>query len=169
MSMYQTYYKLVYPDVYRILQDPWIAEDVIQEAFLKALMNMNRLRHEAALTSWFRQIAKHQAFDYLRRSRKHRSMIPLHGNTTPDNDFYASCEYSDVSQFIENKLRNESLLLSLSKLRPQDQNLIKLHYFEDKSYKEIAQELQSTEQIISQRLARARKKLRQSFTKTWPL
>jgi len=43
-----------------------------------------------------------------------------------------------------------------------------MHYFENKSYKEMSKELHLSEQVISQRLARARNKLRQQFSKKWP-
>ncbi len=68
---------------------------------------------------------------------------------------------------VEVKLRNELLLQTLNELKPEYRTILTLYYIEEKNYKEISQELQLSEQVIAQRLARARKKLYQKFLGQW--
>ncbi|EJW16815.1 sigma-70 family RNA polymerase sigma factor [Paenibacillus alvei] len=164
--VYDEFRKLVYADIYCIVQDRSLTEDVIQEASMKALTNIHHVRHPAAIRSWLKQVARHTAFDVLRKNKSHNlkaSESMLHtANSTP----FTQTE-PDISITVENKLRDSLLHQSMSELKSHYQALLRLHYFENKSYKEISKELHLSEQVISQRLARARIKLRQQFSKKW--
>jgi RNA polymerase sigma-70 factor (ECF subfamily) len=73
----------------------------------------------------------------------------------------------DISIEVENKMRDSLLHQALWELKSHYRGLLQMHYFENKSYKEMSKELHLSEQVISQRLARARNKLRQQFSKKW--
>ncbi len=60
---------------------------------------------------------------------------------------------------VEDQIRNEVLHQALNELSPNYRQAILLFYIEEKSYKEIAQELNTTEQALAQILMRARKKI----------
>ncbi|MFD0716982.1 RNA polymerase sigma factor [Paenibacillus sp. GCM10027626] len=64
-----------------------------------------------------------------------------------------------VADKVENKLRNEMLHLAIQELKPEHRTLLIMFYLEERSYKEICRELRLSEQVMTQRSARARKKL----------
>nr|WP_313780394.1 sigma-70 region 4 domain-containing protein [Paenibacillus larvae] len=68
---------------------------------------------------------------------------------------------------VEHKLRNELLHQTINELKSEYRCLLWLYYMEEKSYKEICHELNLSEQVVAQRLARARKKLLQHFSRKW--
>lgn len=72
-----------------------------------------------------------------------------------------------VEDEVENKIRNERLHEAIAELQPEYRILITLFYIEEMSYKEIADMLGLTQQIVSQKLYRARKKLLQQFQQKW--
>ena len=64
------YAKLVYAQVYVIVQNHQDAEDVSQDAFLRAFQHLNKLDRPEAVRSWLLAIARNLARDFVRR--RHR-------------------------------------------------------------------------------------------------
>ncbi|KJB87536.1 RNA polymerase subunit sigma-24 [Paenibacillus sp. E194] len=159
-DVYYQFRKLVYADIYAIVQDRSLTEDVIQEASMKVLANVHRVQHPAAIRSWVKQVARHAALDVLRKNKPTGSMMHM------ANPASLSTE-PDISIEVENKMRDSLLHQALWELKSHYRGLLQMHYFENKSYKEMSKELHLSEQVISQRLARARNKLRQQFSKKW--
>lgn len=163
---YYEFRKLVYADIYSIVQDRALTEDVIQEALIKVLANIHHVQHPAAMRAWLKQVARHAALDVLRKNKSHNLKSAESLLYIPNSPPLTQTE-PDISITVENKLRDSLLHQSMSELKSHYQALLRLHYFENKSYKEISKELHLSEQVISQRLARARMKLRQQFSKKW--
>jgi len=61
----------------RIVGDPDDAEDVMQEAFLKAFTRMRTYRGEVSFGAWLKKIVIHKALDFLRSKRDHLSLEEL--------------------------------------------------------------------------------------------
>ncbi|WP_338121914.1 sigma-70 region 4 domain-containing protein [Paenibacillus elgii] len=68
---------------------------------------------------------------------------------------------------MEEKIRDELLHEALNQLNFKYRQVLLLFYIEEKSYREIAQELQISEQALAQILTRARKKLFYYFSRKW--
>lgn len=81
-------------------------------------------------------------------------------------EWNATLEISVTSE-VENKWRNEVLHETIAELNPDYRELLLMYYMEGKTYKEICQELHITEVVLTQRLARARRKLLQNFLRKW--
>jgi RNA polymerase sigma-70 factor, ECF subfamily len=75
-ALYQTYHPLLLRYLGRLVGDPETAEDLCQEAFVKALFRWDQLRAEASAQAWLFRIARNTAFDHLRR-RRQIPMLPL--------------------------------------------------------------------------------------------
>jgi len=72
-----------------------------------------------------------------------------------------------VASEVETKVKIELLYLALSELKSDYKTVLLLFYLSGKSYREISKELNLGEAVVSQRLARARKKLLQHFLEKW--
>lgn len=55
-TVYDMYYKAMYNTAYRIVKDAMEAEDVMQEAFLKAFSKLDSYRGEVAFGAWLKKI-----------------------------------------------------------------------------------------------------------------
>lgn len=164
-DVYYQFRKIVYDDIYAIVQDRSLTEDVIQEASMKVLANVHRVQHPAAIRSWVKQVARHAALDVLRKNKSYY-VQPTGSMMHMANPTSLSTE-PDISIEVENKTRDSLLHQAIWELKSHYRGLLHMHYFENKSYKEMSKELHLSEQVISQRLARARNKLRQQFSKKW--
>lgn len=162
-TLYESYYRFVYRDIHFMLRDHALTEDVIQDAFMKLIAKGPKLRTVSNLPGWIKQVTRRTALDYLRKMKRDRQKIK---ESFVHIESGAFAEISIASD-IENKWRNEVLHETIMELKPEYRILLYMHYMEGKTYKEICQELNITEVILTQRMARARKKLLQNFLGKW--
>jgi len=160
--VYRSFYQLVYPDLYFMLRDRYLTEDAVQESFLKAVAKVPHLRNESNIPGWLRQVARRTALDKIKKMKMDRQKLVNPGVNIED----ASDEIS-VARQVENKFRDEQLYRAMSELKPDYRAMLLMFYIEGKSYKEIGQEMNLTEQVLTQRMARARKKLLENFLRNW--
>ncbi|MBE3594260.1 MAG: RNA polymerase sigma factor [Candidatus Carbobacillus altaicus] len=161
--VYYSYYRLVYSDIYFMIRDHFLTEDIIHESFLKAAAKAPDLRFESNIPGWLKQIARRTALDKIKKLKKERQMLPL---TSVNINSEAWDEISVISQ-VENQIRNEQLHLALSQLKPDYRTILLMFYMEGRSYREISRELNLSESVLTQRMARARKKLLEYFIRNW--
>lgn len=65
-ELYRRYHRAMYNTTLRIVRDPADAEDVMQEAFLKAFLKLNTYRGEVSFGAWLKRIVINRALDFLR-------------------------------------------------------------------------------------------------------
>ena len=129
------------------LQDKALAEDAVQETFLKACKGLGAFRGESSEKTWLTRIAVNVCRDYQRGSWfKHtdRSMTP------------------DMLQIGEVQPDTEDMDLSLAvmKLPRKLREAVLLYYYQDMGTEEMAKSLGITQSTVSYRLQKGREKLR---------
>lgn len=159
--------QLVYRDIYFLLHDHALTEDVIQEAFMKAIAKAGQIREDSNLKAWLRQVSRNTAYDMLRKNKRFRHVIGLSSvniNEEVDSSFISPV---DVEQTVEQMLRDETLHEAIGELKYEYRLVLFLYYIAGLSYAEIVKETGISEQVLTQRLARARKKLAVQFSEKW--
>lgn len=159
--IYRSFYNYVYPIIYSMVKDRFFTEDVIQDCFLKASVQIPKLRSEKNILGWIKLVASHIAFDKIRDEKSTGYL------TTSINIDTITVDKVNVAKEVENKLRNEVLYKAIGQLKEDYRKILLLYYFRNKRYKEICKELGFTESILTQKMARARKKLSSLFSKKW--
>nr|MBQ8252863.1 sigma-70 family RNA polymerase sigma factor [Lachnospiraceae bacterium] len=69
-DMYREHAKIVYSFLLKMCQDPHLAEDLMQDTFLKAMEHIDAFDGKCKLTTWLCQIAKNTYYDHLRKQKK---------------------------------------------------------------------------------------------------
>jgi len=165
--LFFSFRELVYRDLFIILNDHALAEDVIQESFMKAVRSGPKTRDGSNMKAWLRLLCRNTAYDLLRKNKKYRQICGVGLVNTDEEDNFADPHSEGVEQLVERHIRNETLIEALRELKYEYRIVIYLHYIMDLSYAEIGKELDVTEQVLTQRLARARKKLAGYFSEKW--
>lgn len=129
------------------LRDWSVAEDIVQDAFLKAYKSMDRYRGECSEKTWLIKIAINCCKDY-RRSAWYRYV-----------DKRVSAEALPVSS-MQPSDEHIALTTAIMKLRPKYMEAVLLYFYEGYSMKEIAEMLGITEAAVSSRMHKARLKLK---------
>lgn len=132
------------------LHDRQMAEDAVQETFLKAYRGLRAFRGEANEKTWLCRIAVNQIRD-MRRSAWFRHMDR---RVTPDM-------LPEPSETPSEK--DDALTLAVMALPVRLRETVLLYYFQDMTTMEIAQTLRISQQAVSSRLIRARKSLRKTL------
>ena len=145
-AVYQQYSEGVFAYCLKILADRQLAEDVVQETFLKVQQQARSIQHSKSFRSWIFRIARNEALMQFRRTGKNSQLEAesLWDEETP-HERLVSAERSEVV----NRL--------LDSLKHQYREVLVLLVYENMSYAEIAAVTGSTESSVKSRIFRARK------------
>jgi len=130
------------------------AEDVSQDAFLRAFHRLERFRGEAAFRSWLLQITQNVALNALARKQRET----LDPDPQPEQSPATESPRQPAVE-LERQERSQRLQLKLGLLRPDYRSLLVLRDLEQFSYDEIAQVLDMPLGSVKGRLHRARGEL----------
>ncbi|GIP56794.1 RNA polymerase sigma factor [Paenibacillus woosongensis] len=160
--VYRSFSRYVYKDIYLIVYDRQLTQDIIQEAFFKISTLAPRLRSAQNILGWIRQVTRHTTVDFLRKWKLDRQVV----SNIYDYIKVGTSEISLVEE-VETKIRNELLYQALSELKLDYRTMLHMCYLEGQSYREISKVLNLSETALNQRMARARKKLLKHFLSKW--
>lgn len=160
--IFEMFYRRVYDTAYFILQDSYLAQDVVQETFLKAFQNIDKVQDGTKLGSWLGTIAARTAVDVLRKERKYRfaaENLMVNETTTAYN------QSNNVEKIIENRFVKNLVRQQIAGLKPEYRQVIILKYLYELQDQEIADALDLSLSAVKSRLHRARLALRRILEK----
>ncbi|MCH8159722.1 MAG: RNA polymerase sigma factor RpoE [Proteobacteria bacterium] len=143
--------------VMRYVRDPELAQDITQEAFIKAYRALPRFRGESAFYTWMYRIAVNTAKNYLAAQRRRPMELELDMQDPEQYELHAKLKETDTPEGIT--LSNELLEIVENAIAalPEDlQTAIILRELEGMSYEEIAQTMECPVGTVRSRIFRAR-------------
>jgi RNA polymerase sigma-70 factor, ECF subfamily len=160
----QQHAQRVYFSVYRITQNREDAEDVMQEAFVRAYTHMASFEGRSRFCTWFTTIAINQALMCLRKRKRHCPYIPVSG----DDDQESSLpDIPDARPNAEAEVEKRELARLLGKatnrLPLQLRSVFYLRTLDEMSTREVAQALGISASAVKARMSRALRHLKQRF------
>jgi RNA polymerase sigma-70 factor, ECF subfamily len=146
------------------------AEDVAQEAMLKAFKNLARFRQESKFSTWLIQIAINEAKMKLRKDRRHLYQSLDNGQQT-DEGAYIPTDFADwreiPSDSLEQSELREALKKALKSLPEKYRTVLILRDVQQMSIGETAQILGISEENVKTRTSRARLQMRDLLAPGW--
>jgi RNA polymerase sigma-70 factor, ECF subfamily len=130
------------------------AEDVTQDAFLRAFHRLDQFRGRSAFRTWLLQITQNAALNTLARARRRPAENAPEPPEVPDRD-----PVRQPAKELERRERQQRLELKLGVLRPEYRSLLVLRDLEGLSYTEISEVLDMPLGSVKGRLHRARGEL----------
>lgn len=150
----QRYYKQAYGLALRIVRSPSDAEEVAQDAFVRAWRALPRFRGEARFSTWLYQIVSRRAIDHSHKLRvRGEREIQLEEMT----NIQATTAESPETSRIDSERLAAQLLDSLTDVQ---RAVVSLYYLEDRSVDQVAQSLDLPTGTVKTHLFRARRRLR---------
>lgn len=157
-ELMQRYHKPVFYMMLKMVRNPDDAEDLTSEAFAKAFRHLPRYRPEFAFSTWLFRIANNNCIDFLRR--KKIKTHSLDAELAVGDGKSVRLETPDHAPNPHDALiRQQRIGLVrqvVTLLPPKYAHLVRLRYFDELSYEEIAVELQAPLGTIKAQLFRAR-------------
>ena len=141
------------------------AQDVHQEAFLKAYRHLGNFRFECSFYTWLYRIVTNLCLDQLRR-RKSRREDPATVLDSSGDEMDLLSNISDTramanpARELDRKRMGESINLALDKLTPRERMVFELKHYQGLKLRTIGDMLSTTEETAKNTLFRATRKLR---------
>ena len=140
------------------------AEDITIQTFSKAFDKIETFNEQYQFKTWLITISKNIHIDFL---RKKSATITIETNKEKENEVY---KVIDDAPSPEDKIITEQnlakLLRDIKKLKPKYQEIIHLRYFQELSYKEIADYINEPINNVKVKLLRAKKLLAEIIKKS---
>ncbi|MHB0754907.1 RNA polymerase sigma factor [Polaribacter sp. M15] len=156
MQLYNLYCKGMFIVALRYVKDQFIAEDIMQEAFIKAFKHIDTYKNEVAFGAWLKRIVINQSIDYLKKKKLELISINEEVTTiTDDEDWKVDCTIS-IDRIVD-KINN---------LKDKYRLVLTLYLLEGYDHQEIAQVLNITENTSRTHLLRGRKILKAQLKNT---
>ena len=159
-TLVTAYEKTVYNLALRMVGNPQDAEDMTQEAFLKAYNSLDSFRGDSKFSVWLYRIVSNVCLDHLRKKNR-RSTVSLSVEDDEGEEIQLDIPDTALSPeaMLEQKLTREAVRRGLQSLDEDARQILLLREIQGMSYEEIAQALSLESGTVKSRIFRARKKL----------
>lgn len=168
-ELVRPYERRVYAAAMAILRNETDAEDVAQEAMLKALANIRQFRAEARFSTWLIQITVNEAL--MRRRRERKAMMEGIDDRRDEDGEYTPRDFADwreiPSEALERKEVRQKLAEALASLDRKYREVFVLRDMEQLNIQETAEALGISVASVKTRLLRARLMLRDLLAGGW--
>jgi RNA polymerase sigma-70 factor (ECF subfamily) len=141
--------RLVVQIVHRMIADPHLRKDILQEVYMKAWQHLPGFRQEAKLSTWIARIAYHACVDEIRRSQGAQAWTVLPEAVSPDE---ADAPFLAREMTI-------ALQEGIDHLPPIYKTLVVLYHQEEQRYEDIVRITGLPLGTVKNYLFRARKRL----------
>lgn len=161
LELYDEYYPKVYAFVLVRVRHKQLAEDIVQQSFLKALDKFPTFKPKRGATfgSWVFQIAKNELIDRHRQDQKLTFCDTEILDQNPSS-------VSTIEQLLQTELETEQrerwqkVLCSMDRLDDEERELIALKYLAELPYQEIAKTMNKKPNTLAVMLKRSLEKIR---------
>lgn len=160
-AAFEKLYRLTYESQYfmalQIMEDPYLAEDVIQDVYIKLLISVDTIRKPGMLISYLNRMTYNTCISYKRKQYYivEKPSEDSYLDSVSDTHMY----YPEPAERLMDRENNQELLGFLSLLPDRDRAIFILRYREDMKLKDIALSLDCSLSTVKRRL----KKIHQLF------
>jgi RNA polymerase sigma-70 factor (ECF subfamily) len=166
-QLVERYWTRVFGRFCRQLGDRQEAEDLTQEVFLRLYRSRKRYQPAAKFATWLFHITQNVARNAI-RSRRRRPCTSLDALGYADDDPLAPGLLPDRSESPSRPLERAEMAVVLraavARLAERQRTALELHQFEDRTYNQVAEELEMTPKAAKSLLYRARNQLRENLS-----
>jgi len=165
------YERPVFSLIYRMVRDRTQAEDLAQEAFVRAFNAIGTYKTSYKFSNWILKIANNHTIDHLRKRRL--DTVSIHGSphaTTADEasqtELVVASTDENPLEYLEHKELGSQIERAIGGLRAEYRTAVILRHVEGYAYDEIAEIMEVPLGTVKTYLHRARAELRESLAHT---
>lgn len=153
-ALYDRYFDKIFRFVFKRLSgNENVAGDITQQTFIKAMANLNKYEDRGLpFSSWLYRIAQNEVSMFFRQQKKNYSV------SVDENRLMDMAGEANISSYMSME-DQEKLVETLNQLSQDQQDLIELRFFQELSFKEIAEIYGITEANAKMRTYRILEKI----------
>jgi RNA polymerase sigma factor (sigma-70 family) len=156
MQLYNLYCQAMINISFRYVKDRFIAEDVMQEGFIKAFKNINNYKNEVPFGSWLKKIIINQSIDHLKKNKL--ELVAINEEVTAIKD--------ENNWKVDINVTIDEIKEVIKSLKEKYRLVLSLYLLEGYDHAEISEILNITENTSRTHLLRGKKILKEQLKKT---
>ncbi|MBC8319729.1 MAG: RNA polymerase sigma factor [Bacteroidetes bacterium] len=157
MEIYDLYYSTMYNTSLRIVNDPFIAEDIMQEAFLDAFTKVTTFEWRSSFGAWLKRIVVNKSIDSIKKI----------DHEIPFNEEVVEVPVENYDHDFENiQFQLDEVRMAIKRISKNYKIVLVLHLFEGYDHQEISQILNIPYNNVRVRYLRAKRKLLEEIIKS---
>ena len=151
----------IYTLTFRMTNDREEAEDLAQEAFLKAWHGLPAFQGDSSFSTWVYRLATNVCIDFLRRQKRRKEIEPVMSIDDEESGWTEPADWEqDPQRQLEKTERGAALHRALQALADHHRQVLVMRELSGLSYQEIGQALGLDPGTVKSRISRARLALR---------
>ncbi|MGI5337630.1 RNA polymerase sigma factor [Streptomyces sp. CA-181903] len=154
-ALYEELQETVYHWVRFNIRDGHVAEDLCQEVWLKVAQNVGKYRPGSSFLAWLRTIARNTALDYLRAVQRRPAEVLYADHLELDRPRVGQ----GPEEYAESRALAQAVAAQLHKLRPQQQQVLILRFFDGESPGRTAEIMGKTDGAVRTLTVRSLRRL----------
>lgn len=160
-DLYNAFQKDLYYHILKTVNDPTLAEDLLQDTFIEILQTINNLNEPAAFPSWSKQVAYHKCTAYFKKRREILADEKEDGLSVFDTIEEDNAEFIPDEALDKADLK-QTIHQMIDELPEEQRSALLLRYFDEISVKEIAEIQGVTEGTVKSRLNYGRQAIKEA-------
>lgn len=140
-----------------ICKDPELANDIVQNTFIKAYINIQGFNLRRKFSSWIYRIAHNEAINEVKK-RGRMINVDIADLNLEDTSF------AQITDILDEGIGRKQLMSEVAALPLKYREPLILHYFEGYSYQEISDMLRLPSSTVGVHITRAKQKLRTALS-----
>lgn len=149
--IYKRYSSKVYAKCISLLNDEALAQDAVQDIFIKVLTNLSRFGGRSKFSSWLFSISYNHCIDFIRKNKKRKSV-------TLDKIAEVESRDSEIEDKILLETKLEQLKVVLEEIPAKDKAILLMKYQDGMSIKDICAVSEKSESAVKMQIKRAKQK-----------
>jgi RNA polymerase sigma factor (sigma-70 family) len=157
LKLYNQYCDGMFAVAMRFVKDSMEAEDIVQEAFIKAFAKLNQYKAEVTFGAWLKRIVINKSIDCLKSKKQHlQELEEVHLKVIDDN-------YQN-EWLVDDTITLDEIKLAIQKLPDKYRYVVMLYLVEGYDHQEISGILNISEIASRTKLSRGKSKLKEQLT-----
>lgn len=141
--------------LFNMLKDEMVAEDIAQDAFVRAYQKLDKFNPEYSFSTWLYRIARNLGLRHIDKNKQHYAAYDV----TEIEDNTAE----SAQKVVEKAEQTITIEDAITKLKPEYQDVINLYYWNEKSYEEISEIMEAPVGTIRTWLHRSKNDIRKEL------
>ncbi|MGE8290199.1 MAG: RNA polymerase sigma factor [Sphingobacterium sp.] len=156
--LYLKYSPIIYSRLLQFLKDPSVAEELLQDVFLRIWLMRTEIDHTKGFKTFLIRITDNLAIDVFRKMIKDTKM-------RAELWYQLNSQYEELDQVLDHREQKNILEDTLAKLTPRQREIFVKCKLEDRSYKEVAEQMGLSVSTVSNHLVLAVKEVKAALKK----
>jgi RNA polymerase sigma-70 factor (ECF subfamily) len=144
-----------YVVAFRFVRDQHLAEEIVQESFVRAFRTLHSFRGDSGFGTWMHRIVVNLSINMLRRTRHRQTFVEQYDESTHETNGHPSGD--------EDALRSDLIRMALTDLPDLQRQVVVLRHLEGHSTREVSRILRCSEGTVKTHLFRGLRKLREKL------